>query len=61
MRIFDHYVDTFDIGIFNLGYLPEGDHNITTTLDVTQRTLIKAVEHMKKGHLYNLLYWTSSG
>ncbi len=28
---FDHYVDTFDIGIFNLGYLPEGDHNITTT------------------------------
>ena len=36
---FDHYVDTFDIGIFNLGYLPEGDHNITTTLDVTQRTL----------------------
>ena len=45
---FDHYVDTFDIGIFNLGYLPEGDHNITTTLDITQRTLIKAVEHMKK-------------
>ena len=45
---FDRYVDTFDIGIFNLGYLPEGDHNITTTLDVTQRTLIKAVEHMKK-------------
>ena len=45
---FDHYVDTFDIGIFNLGYLPEGDHSITTTLDVTQRTLIKAIEHMKK-------------
>lgn len=45
---FDQYVDSFDIGIFNLGYLPEGDHNITTTLDVTQRTLIKAVELVEK-------------
>lgn len=45
---FDHYVDQFDIGVFNLGYLPEGDHSITTTLDVTQKTLIKAIEHMNK-------------
>lgn len=45
---FDQYVDDFDIGIFNLGYLPEGDHSITTTLDVTQRTLMKAIEHMHK-------------
>ena len=45
---FDEDVRDFEVGIFNLGYLPEGDHNITTTLDVTQRTLIKAVEHMKK-------------
>lgn len=45
---FDHYIKEFDVGIFNLGYLPEGDHSITTTLDVTQRTLIKAIKHMHK-------------
>ena len=45
---FDQYVDSFDVGVFNLGYLPEGDHQVTTTLDVTRRTLMKAVEHMNK-------------
>ena len=29
---FDEDVRDFEVGIFNLGYLPEGDHNITTTL-----------------------------
>ena len=43
---FDHYVDTFDIGIFNLGYLPNYDHTIKTTIASTSIAIPKAIKKM---------------
>lgn len=54
---FDCYVDYFDIGVFNLGYLPNGDHHITTQKEVTLRTLSKALRHLNhSGHIYLVVY-----
>lgn len=54
---FDKYVDTFSIGIFNLGYLPNGNHAITTMADTTLFTLNKAIAKMKqKGRLFLVIY-----
>lgn len=44
---FDNYVETnIDFAIFNLGYLPGGDKNITTEYDIVIKTL---------GKLFNVL------
>lgn len=54
---FDHYVENFDIGIFNLGYLPNGDHSITTTASVTLRTLSKALDKLNhQGTIFIVVY-----
>lgn len=42
----DHYLSSFDIGVFNLGYLPSFSHEITTELSSTQIALKKAIEAM---------------
>lgn len=38
---FDCYVKNFDVGIFNLGYLPNGDHQITTMADSSLQAIKK--------------------
>lgn len=48
---FDKYVNTFDIAIFNLGYLPLGNHHVTTLLSSTKIAIQKAIEMM------NLSLW----
>lgn len=54
---FDKYVSNFDIGVFNLGYLPQGNHQITTMVDTSLIAIKKAIEHLnKKGHLYIVVY-----
>lgn len=54
---FDKYVTNFDVGIFNLGYLPNGDHNITTTSKTTIDTIDKALTYLnKKGQLFIVVY-----
>lgn len=40
----DQYLLSFDIGIFNLGYLPQNNHRITTLLSSTQTALQKAIK-----------------
>lgn len=42
----DRYVSSFDIGIFNLGYLPLGNHQVTTVLSSTKIAIEKAVAMM---------------
>lgn len=42
----DHYFDSFDIGIFNLGYLPSANHRITTLLKTSKIAIEKAVKMM---------------
>ncbi len=44
----DHYVSSFDIAIFNLGYLPGLSHHTTTLLSSTQKALQKAVAMMNE-------------
>ncbi len=46
---FDQHVSQFDLGMFNLGYLPGGDHSITTVKDNTLATLSKATEKLRPG------------
>lgn len=41
---FQKYVENYDGIIFNLGYLPNGDHHITTT----HETLIKTIDQLHK-------------
>ena len=54
---FDKYVNNYDIGVFNLGYLPQGDHRITTMVDTTLIAIDKAVKCLNKdGHLYIVVY-----
>ena len=54
---FDQYVCCFDIGIFNLGYLPKGDQTITTRQETTMQTVGKALGALrKKGYLYIVVY-----
>ena len=42
----ERYLSTFDIGVFNLGYLPLGDHAMTTVLSTTKIAIEKAVAMM---------------
>lgn len=46
---FDQHVTQFDLGMFNLGYLPGGDHSITTIKENTLATLAKAIEKLRPG------------
>ncbi len=51
------YVDHFKVGIFNFGYLPQGDKQITTLLDTSKLAVEKALKILeKKGLLLLVLY-----
>lgn len=51
----DRYLTSFDIGIFNLGYLPLEDHVITTLLPTTKIAIEKAISMFKKA-LFIVVY-----
>ncbi|MFV0395053.1 MAG: tRNA (mnm(5)s(2)U34)-methyltransferase [Coprobacillaceae bacterium] len=54
---FDNYVQAFDLGIFNLGYLPNGNHEITTIAGTTFETIKKAIQLLNmEGFLYIVVY-----
>lgn len=54
---FEQYIDAFDIGIFNLGYLPNGNHQITTTANITIKTLDRALLKLNDGGtIYLVIY-----
>ncbi len=42
----DHYIDKCDVAIFNLGYLPQYSHEITTLLETTKIAIKKIVDMM---------------
>lgn len=56
---FDNYIkDEITAVIFNLGYLPKGDHNITTTAETTLSTIMKFLNKLKqKGIIVIVVYW----
>ena len=45
---FDDYISHFDTGIFNLGYMPGGDHEVTTMIETTRLAVTKAVALMNR-------------
>lgn len=49
------YLNSFDIGIFNLGYLPRSTSTITTELSSTQEAIGKAIQFMNKA-LFIVVY-----
>ena len=50
-------LQSFDMGVFNLGYLPQGDHEITTKVSTSLIAIDKAVRCLnKKGHLFIVVY-----
>lgn len=54
---FDEDVQNFDVGIFNLGYLPGGNQETTTDYQVTLKTVKKALHCLnKKGTIYVVVY-----
>ncbi len=54
---FDKYVTNYDLGIFNLGYYPKGDHQITTLKESSEIAIKKALHYLnKKGTLILVLY-----
>lgn len=56
-ELFDEDVNEFDVGIFNLGYIPGGNHECTTNYEVTLRTIDKALKLLKpNGYLYVVVY-----
>ncbi len=44
----DHYLSSFDIGIFNLGYLPLASHHLTTSLETTRIAIRKAIDMFQR-------------
>lgn len=44
----DQYLQAFDIAIFNLGYLPGFQHQVTTMLSSTQIAIKKAIQMMRE-------------
>ena len=54
---FDKYIQSFDVGVFNLGYLPQANHEITTKVSTSLIAIDKAVKCLnKKGHLFIVVY-----
>lgn len=45
---FDKYVKNFNIGIYNLGYLPKGNKNITTKKETTIESIKKSIYLLEK-------------
>lgn len=56
-HLFDQYVQDYDIGIFNLGYLPHGEIYQPTLLETTKIALEKACVYLRpKGILACVVY-----
>ncbi len=51
------YVDSFDCGMYNLGYLPNGDKKITTLKDSTLKSLSKSTELLKVGGFISVVLY----
>ena len=56
-HVFDQYIQDYDIGIFNLGYLPHGKNYQPTLLETTKIALEKACLYLRpKGILVCVVY-----
>lgn len=51
----NHYFNSFDVGIFNLGFLPRSSSTVTTMLDSTKEAIVKAIDYVQKA-LFIVVY-----
>ncbi len=55
----DNYVQVaVDVVIFNLGYLPGGDHNLVTSAETTTRALSSALKLLRPGGRIGIVVYT---
>lgn len=57
-KIADYSQTAFDAVMFNLGYLPHGDHSIVTKPESTVAALHFAAEQLNKGGIITVLVYT---
>ena len=48
---------SIDVGIFNFGYLPNGDHSITTKADSSLQAIKKGIELLNPGCILYLVVY----
>lgn len=53
----DRYIQSFDCGMYNLGYLPNGDKMITTLKESTILSLSKAVDMLNVGGFISIILY----
>lgn len=51
----EYYINSFDVGIFNLGYLPRSSSPTTTMLSSTKQAVEKALEYVQQA-LFIVVY-----
>ena len=54
----DHVKESLSVILFNLGYLPGGDHSLATKADTTIPALIKALSLLRPGGLLSLMIYS---
>lgn len=55
----EHYIDgEIDVAMFNLGYLPSGDHSLTTSVDSTMEAIRKMIERLSVGGVISIVSYS---
>lgn len=56
--LIDKYIrEKIDIAMFNSGYYPHGDHNVTTKADSSLKALQAAYDLLKKGGYFSIILY----
>lgn len=53
----EKYLSSFDCGMYNLGYLPQGDKSITTLKETTLISLMKSTEILNVGGFISVILY----
>lgn len=55
----ERYIDgEIDVAMFNLGYLPNGDHTLTTSVDSTMEAIRKMTERLSVGGVISIVSYS---
>ena len=56
-NITSYVTESIDVAMFNLGYLPKGDHSIITNPDSTIKGILSALTLLKKGGIISIVIY----
>lgn len=57
-NIDEHITDEIDAAMFNLGYLPSGDHSVTTQADSTMEAICKMARKLSVGGMITVVSYS---